>query len=54
MKGYKSNETQLLYLFKDGREKWKERALLLLTATPAVLLIIGGSAIALVGKTVNR
>ncbi len=27
MKGYKSNETRLLYLFKDGREKWKERAL---------------------------
>ena len=27
MKGYKSNETRLLYLFKEGREKWKERAL---------------------------
>ena len=27
MKGYKSSETRLLYLFKDGREKWKERAL---------------------------
>ena len=27
MKGYKSNETRLVYLFKDGREKWKERAL---------------------------
>ena len=27
MKGYKSSETRLVYLFKDGREKWKERAL---------------------------
>ncbi len=27
MKGYKSNETRLVYLFKDGREKWKQRAL---------------------------
>ena len=27
MKDYKSNETRLLYLFKDGREKWKARAL---------------------------
>ena len=27
MKGYKSSETRLLYLFKDGREKWKEKAL---------------------------
>ena len=27
MKGYKSSETRLIYLFKDGREKWKERAL---------------------------
>ncbi|MDJ0578271.1 MAG: hypothetical protein QNJ65_24345 [Xenococcaceae cyanobacterium MO_234.B1] len=27
MKGYKSNETSLVYLFKEGREKWKERAL---------------------------
>ena len=27
MKGYKSNETRLIYLFKEGREKWKERAL---------------------------
>ncbi len=27
MKGYKSSETRLLYLFKDGREKWKQRAL---------------------------
>ena len=27
MKGYQSSETRLVYLFKDGREKWKERAL---------------------------
>ena len=27
MKGYKSSETRLVYLFKDGRAKWKERAL---------------------------
>ena len=27
MKGYKSSETRLVYLFKNGREKWKERAL---------------------------
>ncbi len=27
MKGYKSNENRLIYLFKEGREKWKERAL---------------------------
>jgi len=27
MKGYQSSETRLLYLFKDGREKWKQRAL---------------------------
>ncbi len=27
MKGYKSSETSLVYLFKNGREKWKERAL---------------------------
>ncbi len=27
MKVYKSNETRLVYLFKEGREKWKERAL---------------------------
>ena len=27
MKGYKSSENRLVYLFKEGREKWKERAL---------------------------
>ena len=27
MKGYKSSETRLLYLFKDGREKCQEKAL---------------------------
>ncbi len=27
MKGYKSSETRLVYLFKNAREKWKERAL---------------------------
>ncbi len=27
MKGYQSSETRLVYLFKNGREKWKERAL---------------------------
>ena len=27
MKGYKSTEIRLVKLFKDGREKWKQRAL---------------------------
>ena len=27
MKGYKSSETRLVKIFKDGREKWKRRAL---------------------------
>ena len=27
MKGYKSSETRLVYLFNNGRKKWKERAL---------------------------
>ncbi len=27
MKGYKSSEPRLVYLFKEGREKWRERAL---------------------------
>ena len=28
MKGYKSSENRLVKVFKDGREKWKQRALL--------------------------
>ena len=28
MKGYKSSETRLVKVFKDSREKWKQRALL--------------------------
>ena len=27
MKGYKSSENRLIKLFKEGREKWKQRAL---------------------------
>ena len=27
MKGYKSRETRLVYLFKDGRERWRKKAL---------------------------
>ena len=27
MKGYKSSETRLVYLFKDGRERWRKKAL---------------------------
>ena len=27
MKGYKSSQTRLVYLFKNGTEKWKEKAL---------------------------
>ena len=27
MKGYKSSENRLVKLFKEGREKWKQRAL---------------------------
>ncbi len=28
MKGYKTTDTRLVNLFKDAREKWKQRALL--------------------------